>query len=62
MKNQFGLDCRYFREQLYRLARQASHATPEEMQRSLESLSDVARQQHNAAKAAAALDGPRRAC
>jgi hypothetical protein len=48
-KNQWGLDDHYFSKKLGELSRDASHYTPEEMRRALDSLSDVARHQAGAA-------------
>ena len=46
MKNEFGLDSRYFREQLEVIARDADRYTPAEMNRALTRLASVAGKKH----------------
>ena len=45
MLNKYGLDSRYFKEQLGLIVRDVDNYTPAEMMRALQRLSDIARQQ-----------------
>ena len=46
MINKYGLDTRYFKEKLKLIVRDIQHYSPDELERSLKRLADVAHEQH----------------